>query len=76
VKRGARLTGLGCLLGAAAALAGAHAGRERLLFEVSPGDPPAFAIAVAGLLLVAVAACWVPARRAAAVQPMTALRDS
>src|SRR6185436_10715975 len=47
---------------------------ESFLYEVSPTDP-ATAVAVAGaLLLVAGLAAFVPARRAASVNPMTALR--
>ena len=45
-----------------------------LLVQVSPGDPTVFVIAVLVPLGVAVIAAWLPARRAAAVEPMTALR--
>jgi ABC-type antimicrobial peptide transport system permease subunit len=46
-----------------------------LLFDVSPTDPATFA-AVSGLLgLVAMLACYLPARRAAQVDPMAALRQ-
>ena len=45
-----------------------------LLFEVSPYDP-GIAVAAVGVLLIAgTAACWLPARRAALVEPMEALR--
>jgi putative ABC transport system permease protein len=65
------LVGIGC--GSVAALVLSRLLRT-LLFETEPGDS-ATLIAVAGLLsLVALLACWLPARRAARVDPMTALR--
>ena len=45
-----------------------------LLFQVSPRDPVAFAIACTVLLLVSAAACLIPARRATNVNPIEALR--
>jgi putative ABC transport system permease protein len=47
----------------------------RLLYEVAPGDPYIFAAATAVLLLAGFAASLVPALRAAAVEPMVALRS-
>jgi len=65
------------LLGLTAGLAGAFAaGRilASLLDEVKPNDPAIF-IGTAGLLAaVALIACYLPARRAARLDPMTALR--
>jgi predicted permease len=73
VREGMRLA----LLGLAAGMAGAFAvGRilGSLLHEVKPGDPLIFA-ATAGLLAaVALIACYVPARRAARLDPTIALR--
>jgi putative ABC transport system permease protein len=61
---------------AAGAMAALVIGRSlaSLLFQVSPRDPTAFIAAGAVLLLVSVAACLVPARRATQVNPTDALR--
>ena len=70
---GMRLALLGIAVGSAGALA---AGRIQasLLAEVKPGDPAIY-FATAGLLAaVALMACYLPARRAARLDPMTALR--
>jgi len=45
-----------------------------LLFEVPEHDPWTFAIILPSLLFIALAAAWIPSRRAARVDPMTALR--
>jgi ABC-type antimicrobial peptide transport system permease subunit len=60
---------------AAGAVAAFVLGRflSSLLFEISPRDPIAFTAAIAMLLAVAAAACWVPARRATRVNPIEAL---
>jgi putative ABC transport system permease protein len=63
----------GVLLGVVAAAAASRLVRNQL-FGVSPGDSLAIAAAVAVLLAVAVVATGLPARRAARVDPVTALR--
>jgi len=73
VGRGLRLVALGVALGVMAALALTRL-MKKLLFEVSATDPVTFAGVAALLALVALLACWIPARRAARVDPMVALR--
>ena len=47
---------------------------ESLLFNIAPSDPLTFATVAVLLALVALLATWLPARRAARVDPMSALR--
>jgi putative ABC transport system permease protein len=70
---GLKLTAVGVGLGAAGSLLVAR-WLTTLLFGVSPGDPATLAGTAALLLLVAAAACFIPARRATRVDPMVALR--
>jgi len=73
VKQGIGLT----LLGSAIGVAGAGALTRMMkswLFGVSPTDPLTFAVAALLLTIVALLSCWIPARRATKVDPITALR--
>jgi putative ABC transport system permease protein len=66
------------LVGLAAGLAGAFAltrALKSLLFEVSALDPAALVVACVLMTLVGLLAAWIPASRAAAVDPMTVLRE-
>jgi putative ABC transport system permease protein len=73
IGQGMKLAILGVVIGLVAALALTRVMRN-LLYEVEPGDP--VTLLAVSLLLVAIAlfACWLPARRAAKVDPMEALR--
>jgi putative ABC transport system permease protein len=74
VGEGARLVGLGVLIG----LPGIYvAGRllRGMLTEISPADPLTLAIVSLGLGLVTMLACYLPARRVAAIAPVQSLRQ-
>jgi putative ABC transport system permease protein len=64
---------LGSALGLGAALIGTRA-LTSVLYDVSPGDPVTLGLATVALLVVAMFACWLPARRAAAIDPLEAIR--
>lgn len=72
--QGSRVALAGVVLGIAGAL-GATRVLSALLYGVAPGDVPTIAVAAILLLLTALAATWLPARRASAVQPAGALRE-
>jgi len=73
VRQGMTLAALGLLLGLAAALA-LNRVMASLLFEVTSTDPATFAGLSFLLVVIAAAACLIPALRAARVDPVTALR--
>ena len=68
------LTGTGVCIGLLLAFGLAH-GVANLLFEVRPDDPMIFGTITASITGVALLASWLPARRAAQIDPMIALRD-
>jgi predicted permease len=74
LSRGLALTGAGVLLGAAAALRLTRL-LGNLLYSVSPRDPLAFASALVVMTVAALAACFLPAWRAARTDPARVLRD-
>jgi ABC-type antimicrobial peptide transport system permease subunit len=67
------LAGVGAGIGVPLALVGVRIIR-RLLYGVTPYDPAALAAAVIVLIGAALLAAWIPARRAARLDPMAALR--
>jgi len=73
VGQGLRLAVFGSVLGLLGAAATTRL-LSRWLYGVSPTDPFVFASLTLAIIGVAVLACWIPARRAARVDPMTSLR--
>ena len=73
LNQGMRMLGIGLLIGFGGALAASRVLRS-LLFEVSATDPAIYIGVCAVLAVAAVVACWIPARRAARVNPMITLR--
>jgi ABC-type antimicrobial peptide transport system permease subunit len=74
VRRSLVLASVGIVVGLAVAL-GASQLVASLLYGVSPRDPLTYAAAAVMLVLAAVVASWLPAMRAARVDPMIVLRQ-
>jgi predicted permease len=73
LRDAAKLILMGLVFGVIGALAGAHL-LQSLVFGIAPRDPLTMACMCAVLLLTGLFAAWWPARRAAATEPMQALR--
>jgi ABC-type antimicrobial peptide transport system permease subunit len=74
VRDGAWLAVVGAFAGAVGSV-GTGGLLASLLFGVAPGDPVTLVTVVAGVVILAAVAAWVPARSAAAVDPAEALRS-
>jgi ABC-type antimicrobial peptide transport system permease subunit len=73
IGQGMRLVAIGVIIGVLSALALTRVLRS-LLYQVAPTDPLTFAAVSLLLVVVALVACWLPARRATRIDPMEALR--
>jgi ABC-type antimicrobial peptide transport system permease subunit len=73
IRDGVLLAGTGVLIGFVAAL-GATRVMRSLLFEVTTTDPSTYVGMAVILAAAALLASWIPARRAAGIDPMVALR--
>jgi putative ABC transport system permease protein len=74
LAQGATIAGAGVVIGIIAAL-GLTRLMAKLLFAVSAADPSTFAAVAIVLIIVAMLACYIPARRTLRVDPVIALRD-
>lgn len=72
--QGLRLSAIGVAVGVVSALALTRV-MSSMLVDVSPTDPLTFAVIAFFFLAVALLACWIPARRAARLDPVVALRE-
>jgi ABC-type antimicrobial peptide transport system permease subunit len=73
LQQGAGMVGIGLGIGLLAAF-GITRVMARLLIGVGPSDPLTYATVALLLAAIALAACWIPARRATRVDPGVALR--
>lgn len=73
LSQGLRLALVGAGVGLVGALVVSHA-MSGLLYGVSPTDPLTFGVVAGALTAVAIAACYIPARRAIRIDPIVALR--
>ena len=74
LRRVARLVGIGVALGVAASAA-PHAAAAAMLYELEPRDPTTIGGSAAVLAAIGLLAGWLPARRAARIDPAQVLRE-
>ncbi len=74
LREALKLTGVGFMIGLLGAFAAARMLKSQL-FEISPLDPALYCTMLALLILIALAAAWLPAWRASRVEPLEALRQ-
>ena len=74
MRQGLAITAVGVALGLAAALAAAQS-LNTILYDVKAADPPTLLVAAGTLAITTLAACYVPARRAARVDPARTLAE-
>ncbi len=74
LRRAGVMTGIGTVVGVAMAVLMAR-GIAGLLYGVRPNDPLVFTTIIVTIAAIALMSSWIPARRAAGVDPMEALRD-
>jgi ABC-type antimicrobial peptide transport system permease subunit len=73
LAEGGLLVLIGVIMGVAGAILSTRL-IQNLLYAVAPGDPATIAAVVGVMALVGLIACWIPARRAARIDPQTAVR--
>ena len=73
MRQGLGLIAIGLLVGAVGSFAIVGL-MSTVLFEVQPTDPITFLLVTVTLLVIASAACFIPARRAVTIDPISALR--
>jgi len=73
VRQGAAVAALGAAAGLLAAITASRM-MSSLVYGISPRDPGVFGSMTVLLFVVAIAACWLPARRASRLNPLEALR--
>ena len=73
IRRGMLLTAIGLIVGVAGSLALTRI-IANFLWGVTPTDPLTFGVVIVLLSMIALVACYIPARRASSVDPMVALR--